>query len=25
LVQRRWPRYREDRDWLRRHGASLVL
>ncbi len=25
LVQRRWPRYREDRDWLRRHGATLVL
>jgi predicted metal-dependent hydrolase len=25
LVQQRWPRYREDRDWLRRHGAMLVL
>jgi predicted metal-dependent hydrolase len=25
LVERRWPRYREDRDWLRRHGATLVL
>jgi predicted metal-dependent hydrolase len=25
LVQRRWPRWREDRDWLRRHGATLVL
>ncbi len=25
LVARRWPRYREDRDWLRRHGATLVL
>jgi hypothetical protein len=25
LVERRWPRYREDRDWLRCHGATLVL
>jgi len=25
LVAGRWPRYREDRDWLRRHGATLVL
>jgi predicted metal-dependent hydrolase len=25
LVQRHWPDYREDRDWLRRHGAGLVL
>jgi predicted metal-dependent hydrolase len=25
LVERRWPRYREDRDWLRSHGATLVL
>ena len=25
LVERRWPRYREDRDWLRRHGATLAL
>ncbi|HST54751.1 MAG TPA: SprT family zinc-dependent metalloprotease [Solirubrobacteraceae bacterium] len=25
LVERYWPRYREDRDWLRRHGATLVL
>jgi predicted metal-dependent hydrolase len=25
LLQRRWPGYREDRDWLRRHGATLVL
>jgi predicted metal-dependent hydrolase len=25
LLERRWPRYREDRDWLRHHGASLVL
>lgn len=25
LVERRWPRYREDREWLRRHGATLVL
>jgi len=25
LVERRWPRYREDRDWLRRNGATLVL
>lgn len=25
LVQRRWPTWREDRDWLRRHGATLVL
>ncbi|HEV7585623.1 MAG TPA: M48 family metallopeptidase [Solirubrobacteraceae bacterium] len=25
LVERRWPTYREDRDWLSRHGATLVL
>jgi len=25
LLQRRWPGYREDRDWLRRNGATLVL
>jgi predicted metal-dependent hydrolase len=25
LVERRWPRWREDREWLRRHGATLVL
>ncbi len=25
LVERRWPGYREDREWLRRHGATLVL
>ena len=25
LLERRWPDYREDRDWLRRHGATLVL
>ncbi len=25
LVARRWPRYREDRDWLRHYGATLVL
>jgi predicted metal-dependent hydrolase len=25
LVARRWPGYREDREWLRRHGATLVL
>jgi predicted metal-dependent hydrolase len=25
LVDRRWPRWREDREWLRRHGATLVL
>jgi predicted metal-dependent hydrolase len=25
LVERYWPRYREDREWLRRHGATLVL
>ncbi|HEY3828093.1 MAG TPA: SprT family zinc-dependent metalloprotease [Solirubrobacteraceae bacterium] len=25
LVQHRWPRWREDREWLRRHGATLVL
>ncbi|HXA53794.1 MAG TPA: M48 family metallopeptidase [Solirubrobacteraceae bacterium] len=25
LVERRWPRFREDREWLRRHGATLVL
>jgi predicted metal-dependent hydrolase len=25
LVERRWPSYREDRAWLSRHGATLVL
>lgn len=25
LLERRWPGHREDRDWLRRHGATLVL
>jgi predicted metal-dependent hydrolase len=25
LLERYWPRYREDRDWLRRFGATLVL
>jgi predicted metal-dependent hydrolase len=25
LLERHWPRYREDRDWLHRHGATLVL
>jgi predicted metal-dependent hydrolase len=25
LVAHRWPGYREDRDWLRRNGATLVL
>jgi predicted metal-dependent hydrolase len=25
LVERYWPGYREDRDWLRRNGAMLVL
>jgi predicted metal-dependent hydrolase len=25
LVERYWPGYREDRDWLRRNGATLVL
>lgn len=25
LVERHWPDYRADRDWLRRNGASLVL
>jgi hypothetical protein len=25
LLGRRWPTWREDRDWLRRHGATLVL
>jgi predicted metal-dependent hydrolase len=25
LLQRRWPGWREDREWLRRHGATLVL
>ena len=25
LLERRWPGYREDREWLRRYGATLVL
>jgi predicted metal-dependent hydrolase len=25
LLGRRWPGYREDREWLRRNGATLVL
>jgi predicted metal-dependent hydrolase len=25
LLERRWPGYRGDREWLRRHGATLVL
>ncbi|HTW41083.1 MAG TPA: SprT family zinc-dependent metalloprotease [Solirubrobacteraceae bacterium] len=25
LLERHWPGYREDREWLRRHGATLVL
>jgi predicted metal-dependent hydrolase len=25
LLEQRWPGYREDRDWLRRHGGTLVL
>jgi predicted metal-dependent hydrolase len=25
LLERRWPRYRQDRAWLNRHGATLVL
>lgn len=25
LLEHHWPRYRQDRDWLRRHGATLVL
>jgi predicted metal-dependent hydrolase len=25
LLERRWPSYREERDWLSRHGATLVL
>ena len=25
LVGRHWPGYRDDREWLRRHGATLVL
>jgi predicted metal-dependent hydrolase len=25
LVERHWPRYREDRAWLARHGGALVL
>jgi predicted metal-dependent hydrolase len=25
LVERRWPGWREDRKWLRRHGATLIL
>jgi hypothetical protein len=25
LLERRWPDYRDDREWLSRHGATLVL
>jgi hypothetical protein len=25
LLERRWPRYREDREWLSRNGATLVI
>jgi predicted metal-dependent hydrolase len=25
LLESYWPRWREDRDWLRQHGATLVL
>jgi predicted metal-dependent hydrolase len=25
LLEGRWPTYRDERDWLRRHGATLVL
>jgi predicted metal-dependent hydrolase len=25
LLERRWPDYREDRDWLSDHGATLVI
>ncbi len=25
LLERYWPGYRQDRDWLRRHGGTLVL
>jgi len=25
LLERRWPGYRAERDWLRHHGATLVL
>lgn len=25
LVERRWPSWREEREWLNRHGATLVL
>jgi predicted metal-dependent hydrolase len=25
LVERHWPSYRDEREWLRRHGATLVL
>jgi predicted metal-dependent hydrolase len=25
LLERHWPGYREDREWLRRHGGTLVL
>ena len=25
LVERHWPRFRDDREWLRQHGATLVL
>jgi predicted metal-dependent hydrolase len=25
LLERRWPGYRDDRDWLSRYGATLVL
>jgi len=25
LLERRWPSYRQEREWLRRHGATLVI
>ena len=25
VLARRWPGYRDDREWLRRNGATLVL
>ena len=25
LLERHWPRYRQDHTWLSRHGATLVL